>query len=146
MTADEALQFIERYGVVLEARRGPVPTLAAAIAGEPIRGSWWGHPKGHDIFAILSAVRASPDVLACRLIDRKVTLVHRRLWPALARLADELGEGRIAALREEHMPSGAHRTLSVPFRDWAPDSIWADAQALSEDEARAQMGAALAEY
>ena len=36
--------FVERHGVVLASARGPVPNVAEAVAGEPIRGSWWGHP------------------------------------------------------------------------------------------------------
>ncbi len=37
----EGLAFVKRHGVVLHAARGPVPSLAEAIAGGPIRGSWW---------------------------------------------------------------------------------------------------------
>jgi len=48
----EALAFVERHGVVLQAARGPVPSLAEAVAGGRIRGSWWGHPKGHEIFRV----------------------------------------------------------------------------------------------
>ena len=50
MTAAEALAFIEQRGVVLASAKGPVPRLTEAIAGEPIKGSWWGHPKGQQIF------------------------------------------------------------------------------------------------
>ena len=46
----DAIAFVERHGVVLEAARGPVPSLAEAIACEPIGGSWWGHAKGGQIF------------------------------------------------------------------------------------------------
>ena len=38
--------WIERHGIVLERARGAVPSLVAAIAGEPVRGSWWGIPRG----------------------------------------------------------------------------------------------------
>jgi len=50
MTDKQALAFVKRHGIVLQAARGPVPSLAEAIAGGPIRGSWWGHPKGREIF------------------------------------------------------------------------------------------------
>src|SRR4051794_2330166 len=30
--------------MVLQSARGPVPNLAECVAGEPIRGSWRGHP------------------------------------------------------------------------------------------------------
>src|SRR5260370_37548577 len=94
MNPREGLAFVKRHGVVLQAARGPVPSLAETIAGGPIRGSWWGHAKGHEIFAVASAVSDSADVLVCKLIDGKVTYVHRRLWPALVKLADPVGKLR----------------------------------------------------
>ena len=79
MSADEALAFIESHGIVLVAARGPVPRLVEAILGEPIRGSWWAHPASRRIFAVLTKVGESNDLLTCRLVEDKVTLVHRRL-------------------------------------------------------------------
>jgi hypothetical protein len=52
MTPRQALAFIRKHGVVLESAQGPVPSLAEAIAGEPIRGSWWGHPSSRLIFEV----------------------------------------------------------------------------------------------
>ena len=59
----DPLAFVAEHGVVLESARGAVPSLAEAIAGEPIRGSWWGHPRGNAIHDATCAVRDSPDVL-----------------------------------------------------------------------------------
>jgi hypothetical protein len=56
------------------------------IAHEPIRGSWWSHPKSREIFWITQAVRDSDEVLVCRLMDAKNRFIHRQLWPALVRL------------------------------------------------------------
>ena len=66
MTPEETLAFIAENGVVLESARGPVPSLVEAIAGEPIRGSWWSHPLSHAIYALTSAVRGDPAILVCR--------------------------------------------------------------------------------
>ena len=63
VTTRQALAFVRKHGVVLEAARGPVPSLADAVAGRPIRGGWWAHPKGPLIFAITRAVRDSDHVL-----------------------------------------------------------------------------------
>ena len=115
MTAREALAFIRKRGVVLESARGPVPSLAQVIAGEPVRGSWWSHPKSREIFAVTRAVRDSDNVLVCRLIDGKITFVHRRLWPALVRVADRLPAVCLSQLREVHARSGRHVTTEVPF-------------------------------
>jgi hypothetical protein len=112
-----------------------VPNLAEFVAGEPIRGSWWAHRANHEIFAAINTVLASPDVVATRLINEKVTLVHRRIWPALVRVADRLPPGRLASVDEEHTSSGAHRTVETPFPDWVPADVVAAAAELDVDEA-----------
>src|SRR2546422_875389 len=117
-TAAEEIAFARQHGVVLASAKGAVPRLPEAIAGEPIKGSWWAHPNSHHIFAILQAVTDSEDILVCRLVDGKLTLVHRRLWPALVRVADRFSATRIAKVREEHTPSGHHVSREVPFPKW----------------------------
>jgi hypothetical protein len=140
MTTAEALAFIEKHGVVLVSANGPVPRLTEVIAGEPIKGSWWGHPKGQQIFAILEAVTASEEVLVCRLVRGKVTLVHRRLWPALVRLADRCSPDRIAQVRQEHTTSGRHVNKEVPFPRWVPAAVLKQGKTMSEAAAIAALG------
>jgi hypothetical protein len=136
----DALEFVARHGVVLASARGPVPSVAEAVAGEPIRGSWWGHQRGHDIFRALSAIDDSADVLCFKLVAGKVTFVHRRMWPALVCLADEIGRDRLAAIKQEHTDSGAHRNIVTPFPDWVPPDVTRAAQTLDRAAARAQLG------
>ncbi|MGA2551553.1 MAG: hypothetical protein ABSF50_15480 [Burkholderiaceae bacterium] len=140
MNSAQALDFVKEQGVVLASAKGPVPRLAEVIAGEPIKGSWWGHPDSHRIFAVLQALGASSDILVCRLIDGKVTLVHRRLWPALARLADEIGPDRLAQVHEEHTSQGHHLSRDVPFPHWAPPELLEKARALSAADAKKVLG------
>jgi hypothetical protein len=140
MTAGEALAFIEKHGVVLASAKGPVPRLSEAIVGEPIKGSWWAHPKSHDIYAIFQAIADAQDVLVCRLVDGKVTLVHRRLWPALVRVATRFPSGHISQVHEEHTASGRHVTREVPFPKWVPAGVAGRAKALSEKEALDSLG------
>src|SRR2546428_1284189 len=102
LNSKEALAFIKRHGVVLQSARGPVPSLAEAIVGGPIRGSWWGHPKGKEIFHAAQAVCESPDVLECKLIEGRITYVHRRLWPALVKVAARFRREQLAKVWEEH--------------------------------------------
>lgn len=135
MKPDDALEFVRDHGVVVESARGPVPSLAEAIVGHPIRGSWWGHPKGREIFRASRAVADSPDVLVCKLVDGKVTFVHRRLWPALVRLADRFRKEQIARTWEEHTPSGAHRMRRTPFPRWVPDDVLREGRALAAEDA-----------
>jgi hypothetical protein len=123
MTPKQALSFVKTNGIVLESGRGPVLSLAQTIAGEAIRGSWWAHPKGHVIFLCSRAIRKSKDVLVCRLVGNKVTYVHRRLWPALVRLAGQFDAGRLAALREVHTATGKHKVDVVAFPKWVPAEV-----------------------
>ena len=140
MTAAEALAFVEKHGVVLVSARGSVPNLAEAIAGEPIKGSWWAHPKSRRIFAILEVVSESEEVLVCRLVKGKITLVHRRLWPALVRLAARFAPERISKVKQEHTSSGRHVNKEVPFPLWVPPEVTKQARSLSEAAAIAQLG------
>jgi hypothetical protein len=131
----QGLAFVRRHGIVLQAARGIVPSLAEAIAGGPIRGSWWGHPKAHEIFRVAEAVSENPDVLVCTLVGGKVTYVHRRLWPALVRLAPRFRRGHLAKTWNEHTSSGAHRSRRVPFPQWVPRPVIEEAAGLSIAEA-----------
>jgi hypothetical protein len=128
--------------VVLASARGPVPSVAEAIAGAPIIGSWWSHPKGQAIFDALSDIDDSDDIRCFKLVDKKITFVHRRLWPALVRLAEAgvLAADRVESIQQEHLPTGEHRNFTTPFPGWVPDDVAAAAQALAIEEARAQLG------
>jgi len=141
MTSRQALAVIRKHGVVLESAQGPVPSIAAVIAGGRVGGSWWSHPKGHEIFAVTRAIRDSEDVLVCRLVKGKITFVHRRLWPALVRAAGRLPSDRLARVREVHTSSGRHATTEVPFPDWVSLSVRAASRSLSEETAIAEFSA-----
>ena len=140
MTADEAVRFVATHGVVLESASGPVPSLVAAVVGGPVRGSWWAHPRSHEIFRITRAVRAAPSVLVCRLVRGKVTFVHRRLWPAVVRVADRFPGDRVARIVEVHSDGGHHRVEEMPFPDWVPPLVLTEASSLSEEEALEALG------
>jgi len=135
MTPKQAVAFVATHGVVLESAQGPFPSLAGAVAGEPIRGSYWSHPKAHEIFQCSRAIRQSADVLVCRLVRRKVTYVHRRLWPALVRLASRFDTDSLAAIHEVHTPSGKHEVHTTAYPAWVTEDIKRAALGLSEEEA-----------
>jgi len=82
-------------------------------------------------------VSDNPEVLVCKLVDGKVTYVHRRLWPAFVKLAGRLGKDRLARVRDEHTATGAHRSRLEPFPDWVPSETMRAAAALSVSEAEA---------
>lgn len=140
MTPRQGLAFVKRHGVVLQAARGPVPSLAEAIVGGPIRGSWWGHPRGHEIHRVAEALCESPEVLVCKLIDGKVTCIHRRVWPALVKLASRFRKEQLAKVWNEHTPTGAHRSRQIPFPGWVPEEVMGQAERLSVAQAEQILG------
>jgi len=135
-----ALAFIEAHGVVLASARGPAPRMIDVVAGDVIVGNWWSHPKANAIYNVLSTASESPDVLACRLVGGKVTLVHRRLWPSLVRLADRFAPEQICQVHNEHTPSGRHVVRELPFPEWVPADVAQQAEGITEADALASFG------
>ncbi|CAN5769420.1 hypothetical protein BH11MYX2_BH11MYX2_39630 [soil metagenome] len=140
------LGFVKKHGVVLASAKGPVPSLAEAIVNEPIVGSWWSHPKAHLIFDVLSAVDEDVDVRCFKLVDGKVTFVHRRLWPAVVSLARAgvITAQQAESVHQEHTEGGEHRNFNIAFPEWVAEDVAAAAAALTIDAAKQQLGAALA--
>ena len=130
MTTKEALAWIEKCGIAVESARASVPNLVQKIAGELPRGSWWAHPKAHQILRLSRSIRRSPDVLVCRLVDGKITYVHRRMWPALVLLARRFPAERLAAVKEVHTSAGNHKVLVTPFPEWVTEDVWRAARKL----------------
>jgi hypothetical protein len=135
LTEEEAVAFVREHGVVLMSAKGPVPRLVEAIAGEPIKGSWWAHSRSHAIYRVLQAIENSPDILICRLIDPKITCVHRRLWAALVKNADAFSPAQLAQVRQEHTASGRHTNRTIDYPDWVPEDVRKAARRLSKEEA-----------
>ena len=140
MTVRETLAFVRRHGVVLESARGSVPSLAAHVAGGPIHGSWWEHTRSHEIFRLTRAVRASREILVCRLVAGKVTYVHQRLWRALVRVASRFPQSRLAKIAECHTSSGHHGIQEIPFSQWVTPKLRRSAAILTEVDAVRQLG------
>ncbi len=60
-----------------------LPSVTSLVAGEPVRGSWWSHPRSRAMWAVMEALEDHEDVAVAKLVSGKVTYVHRPLWPAL---------------------------------------------------------------
>jgi hypothetical protein len=138
----QALRFIKTNGVVLESAHGRVPTFVDFVAGERVTG-WWSHPLGRSIFPLTRFIRDSPDVLICRVIDRKVTYVHRRVWPALVKLSSRFNKLDLAWIQEKHMPNGKHKVVKIGFPKWVPAQIIEKSKQLEEGDAELILGRAL---
>jgi hypothetical protein len=90
MTPAEARELVRKRGVLpFTDTEGAGESFVFAVAGEPVRGSWWGHAKGHEIFNLSCGL--AKDALFVKLIAGKETLVHRALWPAVVRVATDSG-------------------------------------------------------
>jgi hypothetical protein len=80
-------------------------------------------------------------VLVCRLVDGKITYVHRRLWPALVRAAKRFPRMHVAMLHEKHTASGKHVKDEIAFPDWVPREVADQARQLDEQSALEDLGA-----
>lgn len=103
---DQAFLELERHGLLMQSD-ARLPSVSSIVAGSPIRGSWWAHPRGREIFGAIATLAEHPDVLAVKLVSRKMTLVHRRLWPALLAVARSDGPWQTRGL-----PATARSLLS----------------------------------
>jgi hypothetical protein len=105
--AEEVMRVLDRHGILLETDP-KLPSVAALVAGSPISGSWWGHPRGHEIFRVSEQLADSPDVVAAKLLSGKVTWVAKRLWPALI----SIGTAR-EAWQTQGLSTAAVRLLDI---------------------------------
>lgn len=116
-----------------------IDSAVTLMAGGPVKGSWWSHPRAHEMFRELGKLDDHPDVLTSRLIGGKVTYVHRRLWPAFLAVATSgadwqerglpakpdkraLQERLLVHAEEVHTESGRHE---VKLQTW---DVWAKKQ------------------
>src|SRR5437867_7624973 len=80
--ADIVLGALSREGLLL-LQDPRLPSIAGFVAGGPVRGSWWVHPKGSDIFRVSIWLSDHPEVVVNRLVSGKLSYVYCSLWPAL---------------------------------------------------------------
>ncbi len=73
---------LKEYGLLLQTDAN-LPSVCSLVVGAAVRGSWWAHPRSHEIFRVNCGLAEHPDVLVCKLISGKITYVHRALWPAV---------------------------------------------------------------
>lgn len=79
---EEVRRWLRREGLLLKQDRA-LPNVVSIVLGASLRGSWWAHPEARRVFDVLTRLAGEPSVLATKLISRKDTFVHERLWPAV---------------------------------------------------------------
>ena len=82
-----AIAFIKDRRILLATGHSSLPCLAEGITGRALVGTWMADRSVYRIYAIVKAVLKAPSVVAVPLILGKLTLLHRSLAPAAARLA-----------------------------------------------------------
>jgi hypothetical protein len=75
-----------KCGLMLDADNS-LPSIAGLVIGAPVRGSWWAHPLSNEVYMVSMRVMRHPDVVVLKLLNGKVTHVHRQVWPFLYAVA-----------------------------------------------------------
>lgn len=97
MNVDQLFDQLKIKGLLLQAD-AQFPSLTGLITGEALKGSWWGHPRGKEIFNLSNDLAEHPDVLVTKLVGGKVTFVHRALWPAVLGVGQARDSWQLAGL------------------------------------------------
>jgi hypothetical protein len=127
MELNELLGRLREFDLLLDTD-AKFPNVAALLAGETVRGSWWAHPKAQEIYRVASELRGHPDVLAIKLVSAKITFIHRPLWMAVL---------AIGSAREPWQMRGLSKEASALLRKSDQEaSLMSSGDAVRELEAR----------
>ena len=118
ISVGEVVAELERLSLLLLSDK-KWPSVAALVSGGPVRGSWWGSPRGAEIYAVSNQLADRPDVLTVKLISAKVTYVQRRAWPAVY----AIGTAR-AAWQMQGLPPLARKLLWVLDKEGEQQTDW----------------------
>lgn len=91
------MRTLEANGFLLESDP-KLPSVCSLITGSPLRGSWWSHPLAQIIFQVNEQLEDHDDILIAKLISRKVTFVHRKLWSELATIGSARERWQLTSL------------------------------------------------
>src|SRR2546428_3595908 len=104
-----ALAFIKERRVVLSTGRSSLPSLAEAIAGRQLRGSWMANPEVFLIYKVLGKVHRADAIVTAPLILGRETLLDVTLGPAVVRIA---GDPKRCNTARASLPPLAKRLLA----------------------------------
>ena len=120
--SQRVLAALKRYGLLLQTD-ARLPNVCALVTGAPVHGSWWAHPRSHDIFRVSCHLSEHPDALVIKLVSSKVTYVHRALWPYVVTIGrarsawqlESLSRAALELLQEvDRAPVQTDRRLAKP--------------------------------
>jgi hypothetical protein len=82
MTIEDLLDHLREFDLLLSTDP-KFPSVSGLVVGDVGGRSWWAHPQAKQMYGLSCALFDHPDVLLVKLISRKVTFIHRPLWPAI---------------------------------------------------------------
>ncbi|TCA01027.1 hypothetical protein [Rhizobium leguminosarum] len=101
---NDARGYLIQNGIIpLSPTKGLV-SIVDLILGPGVPGNWWGHQNANLAYNAYSELANDPDIIVMKLVDYKVTLVHRTLWDCIFRVA--LDNGRITWRKKSLSPQG----------------------------------------
>ncbi|RKH10816.1 RNA methyltransferase [Corallococcus sp. CA053C] len=113
-TLRDAEELVRTRHVITEVpTHGPTSLVEQVMGGRPT-GSWRDHAKGRLAYRLGRQLRASPDVLAVRLVEGKVAFVDPTLWASVYRVAMEPSRRRPSL---QGLSTEARSLLSTVERD-----------------------------
>jgi len=125
-TRAHTLKWAKAMGLVM---LGPTPNLPSLVThiAPGLRGArWWSHPQANEIYNTYRQIIEDRDIAVAKLVDGKITLLHRKLWPAIIKLVqDEMWRKKqIGALSLtaksllDHVESAGSIRLDFLAPDW----------------------------
>jgi hypothetical protein len=94
------LEKLERYGLLLQTD-ARFPNVVSLLVGKRVRGSWWSHPEANRIYDLSNQLFDWHQSLVLKLLSGKLTLVHRRWWPALYSIVAERADWQMDGLSDD---------------------------------------------
>ena len=94
---DRALKELSDVGL-LHVSGDEIPNVRELITGQRSKGSWWADPAAQKIFTVTQELEEHEDVTITKLISKKVTFVHRKLWTRLFTVASARDDWQLEGL------------------------------------------------
>lgn len=88
---------LEKNGLLLVSGT-EITDIRRLVSKSPPSGSWWNDPKANSIFAIGELLEDHPDVVVAKIVAKKVTFIHRRLWSELFAVATSRADWQMKGL------------------------------------------------
>jgi hypothetical protein len=91
---------LEELGLLLVSGN-EIPDVRRLISDKESKGSWWADPQAQQIFTVNENLEDHPDVVVTKLVSRKVTFVHRKLWNYLFAVATARDDWQLRGLSKD---------------------------------------------